>query len=67
MKKRKRDRSRIQGVGGADKESGGFWEGGLIKVDSKAGHGAGKPTSKIIDEVAHIYAFLADATGASWR
>merc|ERR1711865_1076858 len=39
----------------------------LIKVDTKAGHGAGKPTSKIIEEISHIYAFVADATGATWR
>jgi len=38
----------------------------LIKVDTKAGHGAGKPTSKVIDETAHIFAFVADATGAKW-
>lgn len=38
----------------------------LIKVDTKAGHGAGKPTTKVIDEAAHIYAFVADATGATW-
>jgi len=38
----------------------------LIKVDTKAGHGAGKPTSKVIDETAHTYAFVADATGAKW-
>ena len=38
----------------------------LIKIDTKSGHGAGKPTSKRIDEVAHVYAFIADATGAVW-
>lgn len=30
----------------------------LIRVDTKAGHGAGKPVSKVIDECADIYAFL---------
>lgn len=38
----------------------------LIKVDTKCGHGAGKPTTKIIDEQAHVWAFVADATGAAW-
>jgi len=27
-------------------------------VNTKAGHGAGKPTSKRIDELADLYAFL---------
>jgi prolyl oligopeptidase len=30
----------------------------LIRVETKAGHGAGKPTSKIIEEDADIFAFL---------
>lgn len=30
----------------------------LIRVETQAGHGAGKPISKIIDEVADRYAFL---------
>ena len=30
----------------------------LIRIDSKAGHGAGKPTSKLIDEAADIWSFL---------
>ncbi|RQO29976.1 S9 family peptidase [Taibaiella sp. KBW10] len=29
----------------------------LIRIDSKAGHGAGKPTSKVIEEAADIWAF----------
>ena len=31
----------------------------LIRIESKAGHGAGKPTAKIIEEVADLWAFLA--------
>jgi prolyl oligopeptidase len=31
----------------------------LIRIESKAGHGAGKPTAKRIEEAADIYAFLA--------
>lgn len=30
----------------------------LIRIDSKAGHGAGKPTSKLIDEEADIWSFV---------
>ncbi|MDE7386697.1 MAG: prolyl oligopeptidase family serine peptidase [Muribaculaceae bacterium] len=29
----------------------------LIRIDSKAGHGAGKPVSKVIDEWADLYSF----------
>ena len=35
----------------------------LLRVDVKAGHGAGKPTAKIIDETADRYAFLARVLG----
>ncbi len=30
----------------------------LIRIETKAGHGAGKPTSKIIEQVADQWAFL---------
>jgi prolyl oligopeptidase len=30
----------------------------LIRIETKAGHGAGKPTSKIIEEIADQWAFL---------
>jgi prolyl oligopeptidase len=33
----------------------------LLFIETKAGHGAGKPTSKQIDEYVDIYAFLFDA------
>lgn len=29
----------------------------LIRIETKAGHGAGKPTSKIIEEIADMYSF----------
>ena len=34
----------------------------LIRIETKAGHGAGKPTTKIIEESADIYAFAAAHT-----
>lgn len=33
----------------------------LIRIDSKAGHGAGKPTTKQIEEVADRWGFLTRA------
>jgi len=33
----------------------------LIRIDSKAGHGAGKPTTKLIEEVADRWGFLTRA------
>ena len=30
----------------------------LLRVDTKAGHGGGKPTTKVIDEISDEYAFL---------
>ena len=35
----------------------------LIRIETRAGHGSGKPTDKLIEEYADIYAFLADAIG----
>ena len=35
----------------------------LIRIETKAGHGAGKPTAKIIEEVADEWAFLAKHLG----
>jgi len=35
----------------------------IIRIESRAGHGSGKPTDKIIDEFADIYSFLAEWTG----
>jgi prolyl oligopeptidase len=37
----------------------------LIRVETKAGHGAGKPVSKQIDEQADVYRFLFQALGES--
>jgi len=35
----------------------------LIRIETRAGHGSGKPTSKIIDEFADMYAFIGYHTG----
>ena len=35
----------------------------LIRIETKAGHGAGKPTSKLIDEFADQWAFLVKVLG----
>lgn len=37
----------------------------LIRIESRAGHGAGKPTDKTIEESADLLAFLAQWTGLS--
>lgn len=39
----------------------------LIRIETKAGHGAGKPTSKRIDEAADTYAFLFANTDTKYR
>ncbi len=35
----------------------------LIRIDTKAGHGAGKPTTKLIEETADRWAFLVEVLG----
>ena len=35
----------------------------VIRIESRAGHGSGKPTDKVIDEYSDVYAFLAKWTG----
>ncbi|XP_063079726.1 prolyl endopeptidase isoform X2 [Engraulis encrasicolus] len=48
----------------------GRWHGQtnplLIHVDTKSGHGAGKPTSKVIQEVTDMYAFIARCLDLHW-
>eukprot|EP00127_Corallochytrium_limacisporum_P003723 Clim_evm55s152 gene=Clim_evmTU55s152 len=39
----------------------------LIRVDTKSGHGAGKPTAKMLDEAAEIYGYVSEITGATWH
>ncbi|MEP6940463.1 MAG: prolyl oligopeptidase family serine peptidase [Rudaea sp.] len=36
----------------------------LIRIETRAGHGQGKPTSMQIDEIADIYAFILNAFGS---
>jgi hypothetical protein len=38
----------------------------VAHVEVRAGHGAGKPTEKIISEAADIYSFAAEVIGAAW-
>ncbi len=35
----------------------------IIRIETRAGHGSGKPTDKLIEEYSDIYAFLAKHTG----
>jgi prolyl oligopeptidase len=35
----------------------------LIRIETRAGHGAGKPTDKVIEEAADVFAFVAKHTG----
>jgi prolyl oligopeptidase len=39
----------------------------LIRIETRAGHGSGKPTDKVIDEGADILAFLAKWSGLQVR
>lgn len=39
----------------------------LIRIETKAGHGAGKPISKVIDEQADIYSFIFYNLGMKWK
>ena len=39
----------------------------VARIDVKSGHGAGKPTKKVIDQTADAYAFVAACTRTPWR
>ncbi|XP_048469072.1 prolyl endopeptidase-like [Rhincodon typus] len=38
----------------------------LIRIDTKSGHGAGKPTAKVIEEESDILAFIAETLQLDW-
>ena len=38
----------------------------LIRIDTKAGHGGGKPLAKVLEEQADIYSFILYNMGISW-
>jgi prolyl oligopeptidase len=38
----------------------------MIRIETKAGHGGGKPTSKAIEEAADTYTFIARTLGLTW-
>jgi prolyl oligopeptidase len=39
----------------------------FLRVETKAGHGHGKPMSKVIEEQSDVYAFLFKQLGLTWR
>lgn len=39
----------------------------LIRIETRAGHGSGKPTDKLIEEFSDMYAFIAKWTGLAIR
>lgn len=39
----------------------------LIRIDTNAGHGAGKPTAKRIEEAADVYAFIFENTNTKYK
>jgi len=38
----------------------------ITRIDVRAGHGAGKPTKKVIEEAADSFGFAAKVVGAKW-
>ncbi|NTE05401.1 S9 family peptidase [Agrobacterium tumefaciens] len=38
----------------------------LIRIETKAGHGAGKPTTKLIEEAADVWSFVFQNLGMNW-
>jgi prolyl oligopeptidase len=50
----------LQAAQGCDKPA-------LIRIETKAGHGAGKPISKILDEAADVWSFIMYNMGMSYK
>jgi prolyl oligopeptidase len=38
----------------------------LLRLEARAGHGAGKPVSKVLDELVDTWSFVAHELGVSW-
>jgi prolyl oligopeptidase len=39
----------------------------LIRIDTKAGHGGGKPLAKVLEEQADIYSFILYNMGIKYK
>ena len=39
----------------------------MLRIETKAGHGLGKPVSKLIEEYSEIYTFLLKVIGSEWK
>ena len=39
----------------------------IARIETRAGHGAGKPTKKVIQQNADVYSFVAAATNTPWQ
>ena len=39
----------------------------VARIDVNSGHGAGKPTAKVLQETSDIYAFIAASLGVQWK
>ena len=39
----------------------------MVRVDTRSGHGAGKPTAKAILEETHVFSFIAETLGLGWK
>lgn len=58
--------SQVQRVVGASKHQSLDANPVVIRVETKAGHGAGKSLKKQMSETADVFGFFAKHTGAKW-